>query len=340
MKLYRNLILALAFAAGAMFSSCEKEPKTQNPVDEPSQETVSLKSSDNTQEFSLTHDKDGVHGTVEFSLTANLSNPVDKDVTVKFAASCEGISSSKITLTPAEAKIAAGSATSSAVKVSISDWSELAGTEAEGTYTVTVKISSVSGAENVSADAKSTVSASVSKSAKDNGSDPDPDPTPDPDPEPTPGEITLTMQTSIDDTYRWTNEENTSFVFNFYTKDGDSELENPEVNSVIGNGNSDVARDNGLICFEVDFTQVKNLSGLYFRHWGQSYCPQASRIYYSDNGTEWIYVGTIENGTTPSYYAMFSETLSTRYIKYEMTLPSVNGRIDILQFGPVYKVEE
>ena len=323
-----------------MFSSCEKDPAEQPPVDEPSQETVSLKSSDNTGEFSLTHDKDGVHGTVEFNLTANLSNPVDKDVTVRFAASCEGISSSKITLTPAETKIKAGSKVSSAVKVSISDWSELAGTEAEGTYTVTVKISSVSGAENVSADANSTIAASVSKSAKDNGSDPNPDPDPDPDPDPTPGDITLTMQTSIDGTYAWTNEENTSFVFKFYTKDGDSELENPEENTVIGNGESDVARNDGLICFEVDFTQVKNLSGLYFQHWGPAYCPQSSKIYYSDNGTEWTYVGAIENGTTSSYYAMFSETLSTRYIKYEMTSPSTNGRIDIYRFGPVYKIEQ
>ncbi|MDE5956051.1 MAG: hypothetical protein K2G80_06110, partial [Bacteroidales bacterium] len=83
MKHYRNLIFALACTAGVMFSSCEKDPAEQPPVDEPSQETVSLKSSDNTGEFSLTHDKDGVHGTVEFNLTANLSNPVDKDVTVR-----------------------------------------------------------------------------------------------------------------------------------------------------------------------------------------------------------------------------------------------------------------
>ena len=147
------------------------------------------------------------------------------------------------------------------------------------------------------------------------------------------------MATTLGDEYNNRTDENVNFTFKFYTKDGTSELENPDANTVIGNGNQDVARNDGLICFEVDFNETKNLSGLYFQHWGPAYCPQASRIYYSDNGTDWKYIGTIENGTRATYYAIFSETLSTRYIKYEMTMPSTNGRIDIKYFGLVYRNE-
>ncbi len=331
MRITRSIILTLACAvSGVIFSSCEKEPN-KTPEETPKQETVSLKSTDNSQGFTLTHDKDGVHGTVEFNLTAKLSNPVKEDVTIKLSASCAGISSSKITLTPAEVKIKAGETSSPSVKASISDWSEVAGTEEEKAYSVIVKIASISGAENVSADTKSTITATVNKDAKDNGSEPEP--------EPEPGEITVSLATTLGDGYNYRTDENVNFKFKFYPKDGTSELENPDANTVIGNGNQDLARNDGLICFEVDFNETKNLSGLYFQHWGNVYCPQASKIYYSDNGTDWKYIGTIENGTRDTYYAIFSETLSTRYIKYEMTMPSANGRIDIKYFGLVYRNE-
>lgn len=163
MRITRSIILTLACAvSGVIFSSCEKEP-SKTPEETPKQETVSLKSTDNSQGFTLTHDKDGVHGTVEFNLTAKLSNPVKEDVTIKLSASCAGISSSKITLTPAEVKIKAGETSSPSVKASISDWSEVAGTEEEKAYSVIVKIASISGAENVSADTKSTITATVSR---------------------------------------------------------------------------------------------------------------------------------------------------------------------------------
>lgn len=208
----------------------------------------------------------------------------------------------------------------------------MAATEEEKSYTVSVKISGVTGADYVSADSKA-ITATVKKAAKEKGTEPDPGT------DPEPGDVTLTMETTIPDGYRWTNEDNGSFTFKFWAKDGTSDVENQEENTVIGNGGSDVARNDGLICFEVDFNEVKTLSGLYFQHWGGSYCPQASEIYYSDNGTDWKYIGKIENGSTSSYYAIFSKELSTRYIKYEMLEPSTASRIDILRFGLVYKNE-
>ena len=69
MRITRSIILTLACAvSGVIFSSCEKEP-SKTPEETPKQETVSLKSTDNSQGFTLTHDKDGVHGTVEFNLS-------------------------------------------------------------------------------------------------------------------------------------------------------------------------------------------------------------------------------------------------------------------------------
>ena len=168
----RKFILALAcIAGGAVLYSCDKE-KQPTPEPTPAEETVSLKSTDNAQAFTLTHDKDGVHGTVEFNVTANLSNAVKDEITVKLAVSCEGVSGNKITLTPSEVKIKADSKVSSAAKVKITDWSELAATEAEKSYTVSVKISSVSGAAYVKADAKA-ITATVKKEAK--ASDPETD---------------------------------------------------------------------------------------------------------------------------------------------------------------------
>lgn len=333
MKQIRKVLLTLAcIAGGAILYSCGKDPKPETPpVETPDAETVSLKSTDNTQAFNLTHDKDGVHGTVEFNLTANLSNAVKDEITVKFTATCEGINSSKITLTPAEVKIKANSKMSQAVNVKITDWTELAATEEEKSYTVSVKISGVTGADYVSADSKA-ITATVKKAAKEKGTEPDPGT------EPEPGDVTLTMETSLPEGYSYSRD-NTAYTFKFWAKDGTSIVENPEENSVIGNGSSDVARDDGMICFEVDFTEVKNFSGLYFQHWGGSYCPQSSEVYYSDNGTDWKYIGKIENGATSTYYAMFSKVLSTRYIKYEMLEPSTAGRIDIRYFGLITKNE-
>lgn len=322
----RKFILALACIAGvAVLYSCDKE-KQPTPEPTPTEETVSLKSTDNTQVFTLTHDKDGVHGTVEFNVTANLSNAVKDEITVKLAVSCEGISGNKITLTPTEVKIKADQKVSSAAKVKITDWSELAATEAEKSYTVSVKISSVSGAAYVKADAKA-ITATVKKEAK--ASDPAPDPDPD-DPD-----LTITLASSIEEGYT-VNYDNTAYEFKFWTTNG-ANLENPETNSVIGNGTSDVACDNDLICFTIDFKEVKSLYGFHLRHWGGSYCPLASDFYYSDNGTDWKYIGKAENGQSSSYYALLSKELKTRYIKYEMVEGSEMGRIDIMKFGLVLK---
>ena len=326
-KRFFYAFLAACAVCTGLCVSCEKdnqggeEPAPEPPATETPE--VSLRLADGSEDsFSLTHGVDGtVSGTVEFSFTANLSSVSEEDVTVSFDASCDGISAGKISLSKKEVTIPAGDSSSENVTVTVTDWSELASVTEAGEYVLTVKIASAS----VETGSNSSIEVTVSKPAYSESVFPDF------------GDdfLNISSEQLLTDAGYVVNTDYTSWTFNFWSTNG-ATLENPVDNTVTGTGGSDVAVDNDMINFTVDFNETKTIGGLYFQHWGASYCPTVIRLSVSSDGESWVEMGTLDKSSVTSVYVGFREPLVTRYLKYEM-LEISGTRVDIMKMNVYQK---
>lgn len=279
---------------------------------ESSDVTVGLTEPSKTS-FNLSHTADGVSGNVTFTVSAMLSEASSEDVTLVLEAECEGISADNIVLSSSEVTVTAGRILSDEVTVSIPDLSVFASEESAAEYTLTVGIKEAS----VEVDpVNSSVSVKISKSALGEVSFPEF------------GSGFLSISSSIDlmgAGYRMSQDAK-DWSFEFWTTGG-AELENPVDNTVTGTGTSDVACNNDLINFIVDFNAEKTLGGMYFQHWGSLYCPTSIRLSVSKDGKDWVEMGTVSS--SPQVHVAFAEPVVTRYLKYEM-LGITGDRVDIM----------
>lgn len=263
--------------------------------------------------FKLSHTSAGINGSVSFTVYAMISEAVQEDVTLSLEAECPGISTDKIIISPVDVTVPAGKTLSDKVTVSISDFSDLLSTETAADYTLTLRIKDASvgvDPENAS------VSVTISKSALGDSSV---------FPEFGSNFLSITTVGALTANYK-ENRNAADWNFSFWTTSGNN-LENPVDNTVTGTGTSDVACNDDKINFTVDFNEVKTLGGLYFQHWGIEYCPTKIRLSVSENGEDWIEMGTLN--TTNINYIGFKEAVSTRYMKYEM-LEVAGSRVDIM----------
>lgn len=279
---------------------------------EPSDITVGLSEPSRTS-FNLSHTSDGVSGNVTFTIRAMLSEASAEDVTLSLVAECDGIGTDKISISRPDVTITAGRISSDEITVSISDLSELASNEAAADYTLTVGIKEAS----VEVDeVNSSVSVRISKSALGDVTFP----------EFGTGFLSVSSSSNLMAAGYTLDQKNTDWAFEFWTTGG-AELEHPDDNTVTGTGTSDVACNNDLINFIVDFKTVKTVGGMYFQHWGSLYCPTSIRLSVSKDGNEWVEMGTVSS--SPQVHIAFAEPVQTRYIKYEM-LGIVGDRVDIM----------
>lgn len=263
--------------------------------------------------FSLSHTADGVSGNVTFTVMAMLSEASSENVTLSLAAECGGISSDNIVISPSEVTVTAGRILSDAVTVSIPDLSGFASEESAAEYTLTLSISESS----VEIDAaNSSVSVNISKSALGEVSFP----------EFGNGFLSISSSVGLMEAGYSMDQNSTEWSFDFWTTGG-ADLENPVDNTVTGTGSSDVACNNDLINFIVDFNDAKTLGGMYFQHWGSLYCPTSIRLSVSKDGTDWVEMGTVSS--SPQVHVAFAEPVTTRYLKYEM-LGITGDRVDIM----------
>lgn len=286
------------------------EPDPEPPVAE--DVYVSLLPVGTLETFELAHTQNGVSGEVSFSVKARLSGESAEDVTVTLKAECNGISSDKIQLSSQQLTVSAGRKESTGVTVSVSDWSELASNQNAAEYTLTVSIAEAS--DDIDENASS-VSATINKAAYIESSFPD-----------FSGDF-LTLSTANDIVAGGYTENRTAadWTFEFWATNGGT-IENTTGNTLCGDGTADLAIDNDLINFTVDFNEVKTLGGLYFQHWGSSFCPSKIRLSVSDDGETWVPMGEI--GTSSRNYIKFREEVVTRYMKYEML--EATSRVDIM----------
>lgn len=312
-------IMAASAACALLLASCSEKEDPNKGGDEPDPEPpvaedvyVSLLPVGTLETFELAHTQNGVSGEVSFSVKARLSGESAEDVTVTLKAECDGISSDKIQLSSQQLTVSAGRKESTGVTVSVSDWSELASNQNAAEYTLTVSIAEAS--DDIDENASS-VSATINKAAYIESSFPD-----------FSGDF-LTLSTANDIVAGGYTENRTAadWTFEFWATNGGT-IENTTGNTLCGDGTADLAIDNDLINFIVDFNEVKTLGGLYFQHWGSSFCPTKIRLSVSEDGDTWVPMGEI--GTSSRNYIKFGEEVVTRYMKYEML--EATTRVDIM----------
>ena len=309
--------MAASAACALLLASCSEKEDPNKGGDKPGTEPpvaedvyVSLLPVGTLETFDLTHTQNGVSGEVSFSVKARLSGESAEDVTVTLKAECDGISSDKITFSSPQLTVSAGRKESTGVTVSVSDWSELASNQDAAEYTLTVSIAEAS--DDIDENASSV---SVTKAAYIESSFPD-----------FSGDF-LTLSTANDIVAAGYTENRTAadWTFEFWATNGGT-IENTTGNTLCGDGIADLAIDNDLINFIVDFNEVKTLGGLYFQHWGTSFCPSKIRLSVSDDGETWVPMGEI--GTSSRNYIKFREEVVTRYMQYEML--EATSRVDIM----------
>ncbi len=311
--------MAASAACALLLASCSEKEDPNKGGDKPGTEPpvaedvyVSLLPVGTLETFDLTHTQNGVSGEVSFSVKARLSGESAEDVTVTLKAECDGISSDKITFSSPQLTVSAGRKESTGVTVSVSDWSELASNQDAAEYTLTVSIAEAS--DDIDENASS-VSVTINKAAYIESSFPD-----------FSGDF-LTLSTADDIVAAGYTENRTAadWTFEFWATNGGT-IENTTGNTLCGDGIADLAIDNDLINFIVDFNEVKTLGGLYFQHWGTSFCPSKIRLSVSEDGETWVPMGEI--GTSSRNYIKFREEVVTRYMQYEML--EATSRVDIM----------
>ena len=302
-------IMAASAACALLLASCSEKEDPNKGGDEPDPEPpvaedvyVSLLPVGTLETFELAHTQNGVSGEVSFSVKARLSGESAEDVTVTLKAECDGISSDRIQLSSQQLTVSAGRKESTGVTVSVSDWSELASNQNAAEYTLTVSIAEAS--DDIDENASS-VSVTISKAAYIESSFPD-----------FSGDF-LTLSTANDIVAGGYTENRTAadWTFEFWATNGGT-IENTTGNTLCGDGTADLAIDN----------DEKTLGGLYFQHWGSSFCPSKIRLSVSDDGETWVPMGEI--GTSSRNYIKFRDEVVTRYMKYEML--EATSRVDIM----------
>lgn len=316
MKRTFGTIMSAAAACAVMFSSCEKDPAGgenaggdgtgETPEPEAKEVTVSLKlASGSSSVFDLKHGEDGVTGDVSFNFVAELTSAAENDVTVSFDVSCDAVSTSKITMSENSVTIPAGKTTSEAVSVSVSDWSELESITEAKTFSISVAITSFDGADKKG----SGVYVTVSKAAF---------------------AIVPKIHIGTDSELSGCTMKNNVIEWDFeFWATGGATVENSDANTFNGKSSSDVAVDNDLLNFIVDFKETKSIGGIFIQHWGPDYRAESFKLSYSNDKSSWADLGELDVNNSV-YYVVFDVDVNARYLKYEMT--AATKRVDLTYF--------
>lgn len=299
-KIFQITTIALMSAIVPLLSSCKED----DAINEWEMNYVSLLPTDYlrpTPSFSLKHvEEEGIEGNVDFQFMAKTQKAVDQDIKVNIDATCDGISTDKISLSSKDIVIKAGSTASEPVTLNISDWKELEGIKEATNYTLKIKITGIeSKAEIADATYYQAINLKITKTAERKKQN--------------------VLLTNAKD-----------WIFTFM--DG---VENAASNAVAGTGGSDVATNGVPFWFTVDFKEVKILTGIQTKHWASGYAPTKIELFTSENGRDWVSIGQKDTkGGTQT--VMFEEQVKTRFLKYLMI--NVPGRVDVTKFN-VYSWE-
>mgnify|MGYP000815867987 CR=1 FL=1 len=150
-KFLRYILVAAISSCIIPFSSCSDDD--ENAVNEWNMTYVSLLPTNYLkpiQTVTLDHfTGKEIEGTVAMDVMATIQKAASNDITVDISATCEGISSEKITMSSNKAVIKAGSTKSEPVSISITDWSDIASVSEAAEYTLNIN---VAGIESVASD--------------------------------------------------------------------------------------------------------------------------------------------------------------------------------------------
>lgn len=251
-----------------------------------------------TEKMSVEHKWNGDidNATVPFSICLN--KPADEDVKVKINVSSENIPAANMQVSNSEVTIKKGDVESEECLISITDWSFAKNTDASTSYLIDMSITVDGG--NV------TLSSNRSKETF----------------EIIKGTHCRVEAKMPEDALLETD--NNEWIFTF--EDG---VENAKSNSVAGTGSSDVATNGVPFWVTVDLQETMQLQGIQTEHWASSYAPTKAEVYYSQDGENWISLGSVRTSGSTQRIA-FASTIEARYLKYQMR--EVPSRVDMTAF--------
>ncbi len=251
-----------------------------------------------TERMSVEHKLSGEidNATIPFSVCLN--KPVDEDVRVKINVTSENIPAANMQLSNSEVTIKQGARESEECVISITDWSFAKDTDASTSYRINMAITVEGGNVTLSSN-RSSETFEIIKGTHCRVEAKMPD--------------DALLQTSASD---WT------FTF-------ENGVENANSNSVAGTGSSDIATNGVPFWLTVDLKEKMQLQGIQTEHWASSYAPTKAEVYYSEDGENWISLGSVRTSGSTQRIA-FASTIEARYLKYQMR--EVPSRVDMTAF--------
>ncbi len=251
-----------------------------------------------TERMSVEHKLSGEidNATIPFSVCLN--KPVDEDVRVKINVTSENIPAANMQLSNSEVTIKQGARESEECVISITDWSFAKDTDASTSYRINMAITVEGGNVTLSSN-RSSETFEIIK-----------------------GTHCRVEAKMPDDALLQTNASDWTFTF-------ENGVENANSNSVAGTGSSDIATNGVPFWLTVDLKEKMQLQGIQTEHWASSYAPTKAEVYYSEDGENWISLGSVRTSGSTQRIA-FASTIEARYLKYQMR--EVPSRVDMTAF--------
>lgn len=295
-KIYLYSIMALL--ALPLMSACSDD----NSVDEWTSNYVYIQTDNNLKprNIKLAHDAGGVHGTIADTLRVRLKHALPTDMNVKLVVSSAEIPSEQIELSESVVTLKAGETVSDKIAVSIPDLTFADDMKDKISMSFSVSINSSTANDVLISETQRTVTWNIVKAAYTNMRAGTPS-----------GSI-------ITDMSSWVIALNPG-------------AEGTPANLIDRKRGTDVAQNDGMFWFTIDFGKVQTLTGLQTQHWSKGYAPREIDIYQSEDGTTWKSQGGIAIGSN-TQYVTFITPITTRYLKYAVVKPATNTRTDITEF--------
>lgn len=257
-----------------------------------------------TTEYTLTHKGDVIEGPeTKMQFYVALNRVSDRDISVELSVdTSKTLKMDKVNLSTKVVTIPAGKLKSEPIVMNVEDWSSETAIKPETIYSADVNINK-NKIKDVLVGTQSTLRMMVTKSALlnlESGV-------------PAEGEL-------IKNRAEW----------EITVQDGVENADKPE--RLVDGQNSDLAVNSGGFWFTVNLKQPTLVTGIRTNFWANVYAAGGIEVFVSDNGVKWESQGKLKtSGATQN--VKFTKPVTTKYIKYNIVVGSLYGRLSVTEFN-------
>lgn len=255
-------------------------------------------------EYTLTHKGDVIEGPeTKMQFYVALNRALDRDVSIELAVdTSKTLKLDMVNLSTKVVTIPAGQIKSELVQMSVEDWSSETTIKEETQYLAEVNLSK-NKIKDVLVGNQSRLRMQVTKSALlnlESGA-------------PTEGKLI----------------ENRA-VWEITVQEGVENANNP--GRLVDGNNSDLAVNSGGFWFIVNLTEPTLVTGIRTNFWGSGYAARGVEVFVSDNGVKWESQGQLRTSGA-AQEIKFINPVTTKYIKYNITVGSQYNRLSVTEFN-------